>query len=86
MNTLVHVLAYDDHADGNTYLAEEHYVDMADSFVTSIELLARHDNVLITDDHSYDNTPDHDYYTLAPYSIIMSLGIYASSHTHLGEM
>lgn len=76
MKEYVHVLAYDDHADGNTYLTEEHHVPLHDSLCTAIEILARHDNACIVDEEAYnDNT--HDFYTIAPYAINMSLGIYA---------
>lgn len=73
---MMHVLAYDDHADGNTYLAEEHLVELPYVFTVAIDLLTRHDNVLIVDIEDYDDTY-HDYYNLAPYAITMGIGIYA---------
>lgn len=76
IDTMMHVLAYDDHADGNTYLSEKHLVELPYVFTTALDLLARHDNVLITDTDSYEDNK-HDYYYLAPYSITMGLGIYA---------
>lgn len=76
IDTMMYILAYDDHADGNTYLAEGHLVELGYTFTVALDLLTRHDNVLITDTESYDEHL-HDYYSLAPYSITMGVGIYA---------
>lgn len=76
IDTMMYVLAYDDHADGNTYLSEEHLVELPYVFTTSIDLLTRHDNVLIVDTEDYEDN-NHDYFALAPYAITMGLGIYA---------
>ena len=76
IDSMMHILAYDDHADGNTYLAEEHLVELPYAFTVAIDLLTRHDNVLITDTEPYEDN-NHDYYSLAPYSITMGLGVYA---------
>lgn len=76
LDSMMHVLAYDDHADGNTYLAHETLVELPYVFTTALALLAQHDNVCITDPASYDEHT-HDFYTIAPYSINMSLGLYA---------
>lgn len=76
IDTMMHVLAYDDHADGNTYLAEEHLVELPYAFTVAIDLLTRHDNVLIVDTEAYEDN-SHDYFALAPYAITMGLGIYA---------
>lgn len=76
IDTMMHVLAYDDHADGNTYLAEEHLVELPYAFTVAIDLLSRHDNVLIVDTEAYEDN-NHDYFALAPYAITMGLGVYA---------
>lgn len=73
----VYVLGYKDHADGNSYFAEEHQVEMPYAFTTAISVLSRCDNVVIVDDEAYDNTEHHDFYSIAPYGINMGLGIYA---------
>lgn len=76
IDEMMYVLAYDDHADGNTYLSSETLAELPYVFTTAIAMLAEHDNVLITDTEHYEEL-DHDFYTLAPYSITMGLGIYA---------
>lgn len=76
LDSMMYVLGYNDHADGNTYFSEEHLVEMPYTFTTAIDTLSRCDNVLITDTEHYEEL-DHDFYTLAPYSITMGLGIYA---------
>ena len=76
IDSMMHVLAYDDHADGNTYLAEEHLVELGYTFTVALDLLTRHDNILIVDSEAYDDNK-HDYFALAPYSITMGAGVYA---------
>jgi hypothetical protein len=76
IDEMMYVLAYDDHADGNTYLSYEMLVELPYVFTTAIAMLAEHDNVLITDTEHYEEV-QHDFYALAPYSITMGLGIYA---------
>lgn len=76
LNITIHLLAYDDHADGNCYFAEECEVSLPDSFNTALTLLTRHDTVCIVDSEAY-YTHNHNYYTIAPYAIIISAGIYA---------
>lgn len=76
LDEMMYILAYDDHADGNTYLAETHLVELPYTFTCALSLLAKHDNILITDTEHYEEI-DHSYYSLAPYSITMGMGIYA---------
>jgi hypothetical protein len=76
IDTMMYILAYDDHADGNTYLAEEHLVELGYTFTVALDLLTRHDNVLIVNTEAYEDN-NHDYFALAPYSITMGLGVYA---------
>lgn len=73
----VYVLGYTDHADGNSYFAEEHLVELPYAFTTAITVLSRCDNVVIVDDEAYDTVDHYDFYTIAPYGINMGLGIYA---------
>lgn len=76
-NDSCYILAYDDHADGNTYLAEDVHSTLANAFVASLRLLADHDNVCIITPEDYDRL-DHEFYTVAPYAINLSCGIYAA--------
>lgn len=77
MNT-IYVLAYDDHADGNTYLSATEKTDVNNAFNVALLLLDAHDNVCIITGADY-NSLDHDFYSVAPYAINMSVGIYAKS-------
>lgn len=76
MENKMYILGYDDHADGNTYLAEEHETSMENVFVAALDVLSRHDNACIIDAENYLQLT-HDYYTVAPYAINIGLGIYA---------
>ena len=77
-NDYVYVLGYIDHADGNSYFAEEHQVELPYAFTTAIKVLTRCDNVVIIDDVAYDTVEHHDFYSVAPYGINMACGIYAN--------
>lgn len=73
----VYVLGYNDHADGNSYFAEEHVVELPYAFTSAINVLSRCDNVVIIDSETYDTVEHHDFYSIAPYGINMACGIYA---------
>ena len=72
-----YILAYDDHADGECYLAETHEVALVDAFTACLHVLAKHDNACIITKEDY-NALQHDFYTIAPYAINISCGIYAN--------
>ena len=78
MNT-IYVLAYDDHADGNTYLSATEKTNVNNAFNVALLLLDAHDNVCIVTGVDY-NALDHDFYSIAPYAINISCGIYAKFH------
>lgn len=82
---MMYLLAYDDHADGNTYIAETHLVELPYVFTCALSLLAKHDNILITDTEHYEEI-SHDYYSLAPYSITMGIGIYARPTGNMNKL
>ena len=84
MSKTAHILAYDDHADGNTYLTADYTIDftptkddLLNAFTIALNILAQHDNACIIDTDDYEKLPNRDFYTVAPYSINLGLGIYA---------
>ena len=73
----VHVVGLADHEDCNAYEIAAHFVPLADTFITAIRLLSESaDHVLIVDDATYMKQP-HTLLDLAPYSIHITIGIYA---------
>lgn len=85
LNITMHLLAYDDHADGNCYFAEECEVSLSDSFNTALTLLTKHDTVCIVDSEAY-YTLNHDYFTIAPYAVIINAGIYAKPTSECNQI
>lgn len=74
----VYVVGLVDHECGNAYQQEKHFVDLPYAFTTALDVLTRCDHVCITDRDTYDSEA-HDYMSLAPYSINISVGQYAMS-------
>lgn len=76
IDNYVHVLGLTDNADGNAYKSEDMLTETGYAFTTAIDMLTRCDHVLMVDDEAYNNY-EHDYLSLAKYSIHISAGIYA---------
>lgn len=77
------VIGLTDHADGMAYENEKHLVPLRDAFTTALTLLTRNDHVCMIDDYDYiSKCKDHDYASLAPFSINISLGTFA----HTGKL
>ena len=66
MQTLI--LVFDDHADGQAYLQERHYVAPKDAIPTATKLVDKHDHVLLMKETTYTIIP-HDFLTLKANSI-----------------
>lgn len=77
LDTMMWVIGYNDHPDGNAYKSEEHEVELPYVFTTAIEVLSRCDNVCITDNEHHEELNTGDFLACAPFSINMSVGQYA---------
>ena len=77
MTNTVYVVGLTDHADGNAYVAELSECSTKDAFDIAVRMLTKSDHVCIIDLADYDKLAEHTYFTLAPYSINISKGIYA---------
>lgn len=82
MSNLFHVLALDDHPDGNAYVSERMSIvtpspmkddNYAQLFRSALKFLASHDHVLLVDDEAVRSQPN-DFLSLAPYSIHITKG------------
>lgn len=77
------VIGFDDAPDGeDAYISAMKGVEMPDAFVEAIKTLDKHDHVCITDTGTHEFLGDAGFNSYAPYSIIMSVGIYAQSSKH----
>lgn len=77
LDTMMYVIGFTDHPDGNAYKAEEHLVELPYAFTTAIDVLSRCDNVCITDEEHHTENLTVDFLSCAPFSINMSVGQYA---------
>lgn len=77
LDSMMYVIGYNDHEDGNAYKAEEMEVDLAYVFTTALTLLTRCDNVCIIDTEHHEELDTNDFMKTAPFAICMSLGQYA---------
>ena len=77
LDTMMYVIGYNDHPDGNAYKAEEHLVEIGYAFTTALNVLTRCDNVCIVDTEHYELRTHGDFMATAPYAICMSLGQFA---------
>lgn len=77
MNETVYILGYDDYASGNAYMSEQHIVELPEAFTAALQVVRRHDHACIIDEETLVTLKARDFYTVAPHSINISLGIYA---------
>lgn len=82
LDSMMHVIGYNDHPDGNAYKAEEHEVEIGYTFTTALDVLTRCDNVCIIDNEHYTERAIADFMSIAPFAICMSLGQYAKPTQH----
>ena len=68
------ILGFNDHADGNAYLEERHFVFQIDVMPTVLDILNRCDHVLALKETTY-NIIEHDFNTLRENAIIFHRGI-----------
>lgn len=77
LDSMMYVIGFTDHPNGNAYKAEEHLVELPYVFTTAIDVLSRCDNVCITDEEHHTENLTVDFLACAPFSINMSVGQYA---------
>jgi len=73
------VMAFDDHADGNAYLADFHHVrSLTQAYEWATMYIQLHDHVLITATRDVCHIKASEYHQLLPYSISIDKGQYST--------